>query len=239
MDVSEIFCSIQGEGRYAGTPAYFVRLQGCPIHCFFCDTKDTWFTDRADAPPFLRLSPREILNSIIDMTGGATTIPLVVITGGEPFYGQNGEELADLVDTIAELKFRVSIETSGIYFPDSGFNPATPVHITISPKYRAGAEKFLPIRQELFNVPDMVDIKLLMDGQPISDTRITNFLQEHAPLGRRLPPGGKIFLQPIDFGSETEFGRHQSCSAKEQVVEKAKSTGWNVSCQMHKALGIR
>lgn len=37
-----IFETIQGEGLHAGTPSFFVRLQGCSVHCFFCDEKDTW-----------------------------------------------------------------------------------------------------------------------------------------------------------------------------------------------------
>jgi 7-carboxy-7-deazaguanine synthase len=39
MKVHEIFESIQGEGRYAGYPAIFVRLSGCTRDCSFCDTK--------------------------------------------------------------------------------------------------------------------------------------------------------------------------------------------------------
>jgi putative chitinase len=39
MRVNEIFCSIQGEGKYAGCPAIFIRLSGCTRKCSFCDTK--------------------------------------------------------------------------------------------------------------------------------------------------------------------------------------------------------
>ena len=31
MRVNEIFYSIQGEGRYTGTPAIFIRLAGCNL----------------------------------------------------------------------------------------------------------------------------------------------------------------------------------------------------------------
>jgi len=40
--INEMFQTIQGEGYYTGTPAIFVRLQGCPVHCQWCDTKYTW-----------------------------------------------------------------------------------------------------------------------------------------------------------------------------------------------------
>ena len=40
--ISELFHSIQGEGPSAGTPAHFLRLQGCDVGCTWCDSKYTW-----------------------------------------------------------------------------------------------------------------------------------------------------------------------------------------------------
>ena len=39
MKICEIFSTIQGEGRFAGTPTLFIRLSGCSRACGFCDTK--------------------------------------------------------------------------------------------------------------------------------------------------------------------------------------------------------
>lgn len=39
MIINEIFYSLQGEGRWAGTPCVFVRFAGCNLKCPFCDTK--------------------------------------------------------------------------------------------------------------------------------------------------------------------------------------------------------
>lgn len=36
--INEIFQTIQGEGVFTGLPAIFVRLQGCPVGCPWCDT---------------------------------------------------------------------------------------------------------------------------------------------------------------------------------------------------------
>ncbi|WP_367682381.1 hypothetical protein [Buchnera aphidicola] len=40
--INEIFETIQGEGYYIGTPSIFIRFQGCPVGCIWCDTKYTW-----------------------------------------------------------------------------------------------------------------------------------------------------------------------------------------------------
>src|SRR5262245_42764119 len=42
LQVSELFLSLQGEGPSAGTPAHFLRLQGCDVGCTWCDSKYTW-----------------------------------------------------------------------------------------------------------------------------------------------------------------------------------------------------
>lgn len=40
--INEMFQTLQGEGVYTGVPAIFIRLQGCPVGCSWCDTKHTW-----------------------------------------------------------------------------------------------------------------------------------------------------------------------------------------------------
>ncbi len=40
--INEMFQTLQGEGCFTGVPAIFIRLQGCPVGCAWCDTKHTW-----------------------------------------------------------------------------------------------------------------------------------------------------------------------------------------------------
>ena len=46
MRISEIFYSIQGEGRLSGVPSVFIRTSGCNLRCVWCDTPYTsWNPD--------------------------------------------------------------------------------------------------------------------------------------------------------------------------------------------------
>jgi organic radical activating enzyme len=103
--LSEIFLSIQGEGPSAGTPAHFVRLQGCSVGCRWCDTKYSW--DAAAG----REIPAGRIWSEARALGEA---PLLVVTGGEPLEHAG---LARLLEQGLELWPRVEVETSGITPP--------------------------------------------------------------------------------------------------------------------------
>lgn len=94
--VNEIFTSIQGEGILAGSPATFIRLQGCTVGCPWCDTKYTWKRGGR------RMQVDEILAQV------DPKVAIVVITGGEPTL----YNLDDLLDALRG-KYYVQLETSG------------------------------------------------------------------------------------------------------------------------------
>ena len=48
--IMEVFPTLQGEGKFTGHPAYFIRLAGCDVGCD--DVKESW---PADEYPLLRL----------------------------------------------------------------------------------------------------------------------------------------------------------------------------------------
>jgi 7-carboxy-7-deazaguanine synthase len=41
LKISELFYSIQGEGKLMGMPSVFVRVSGCNLRCTWCDTPYT------------------------------------------------------------------------------------------------------------------------------------------------------------------------------------------------------
>ena len=105
LRVSEVFRSLQGEGPSAGTPAHFLRLQGCDVGCHWCDTKYTW-----DAAGGHESSLADAFASLRAL-GEA---PLLVITGGEPLTHPGIERV--LAAAVGQWP-RVEVETSGVAAP--------------------------------------------------------------------------------------------------------------------------
>lgn len=103
--VMEHFYTLQGEGNYAGSAAYFIRLSGCDVGCSWCDVKESWDVEEEQYLD-IDILVREVKSS------GAQ---IVVLTGGEPAM----YNLGPITDALSELDIRIHIETSGSY-PLSG-----------------------------------------------------------------------------------------------------------------------
>ncbi|MCS7081385.1 MAG: 7-carboxy-7-deazaguanine synthase QueE [Bacteroidetes bacterium] len=115
--VVEHFYSLQGEGAWTGHAAYFIRLAGCDVGCWWCDTKASW---DASAHPTASVS------ELVEAAQRAPT-PIVVLTGGEPLM----HDLGPLTRALRASGKRVHLETSGAY-PLSGHVD----WLTLSPKKR-------------------------------------------------------------------------------------------------------
>lgn len=104
IPISEIFRSIQGEGKWSGVPATFIRVQGCEYSCRWCDT-----TYARTVTPEMRLGLDEILDQIRLLGRGSS---LVVLTGGNPAL----YNLKDLVDELHRGGRDIQVETQGATF---------------------------------------------------------------------------------------------------------------------------
>ena len=105
LPLMEGFYTIQGEGYYSGTAAYFLRIGGCDVGCHWCDVKESW--DAEIHPPVL---VSDILEDIKKYP-----VHTVVITGGEPLMW----DLKKLTSILKKQGYRIHLETSGAY-PYSG-----------------------------------------------------------------------------------------------------------------------
>lgn len=127
----EDFYTIQGEGVHTGKAAYFIRLAGCDVQCWWCDVKDSW-----DAEKHPLVTVKDMLAKVI--ASGAET---VVITGGEPLL----HNLQPLTEALHRLGVQIHIETSGSS-PVSGSLD----WITLSPKrFKEPLDEIYPYVDEL------------------------------------------------------------------------------------------
>lgn len=131
LPVMEHFYTMQGEGHYAGCAAYFIRLGGCDVGCFWCDVKESW---PIDAHP--HHSIEEIVGWVKDAEAN-----LVVITGGEPAM----HKLEELTAALQRLNIRTHIETSGTHKLSGSWD-----WVTFSPKkFKKPIDEFYQEAHEL------------------------------------------------------------------------------------------
>ncbi|MBD1845527.1 7-carboxy-7-deazaguanine synthase QueE [Cyanobacteria bacterium FACHB-63] len=115
LPIVETFHSVQGEGAWTGTSAFFIRLALCDVGCWFCDTKESWSAKR---------HPQQSIDQLAQSAIAANPA-IVVITGGEPLM----HDLTQLTKTLHQTGLRLHLETSGAH-PFSGeFD-----WVTLSPK---------------------------------------------------------------------------------------------------------
>ena len=116
MRISEIFYSVQGEGRLLGVPSVFVRTSGCNLRCRWCDTPYTSW--QAEGQPW------SVKNIVAEVLKYPTRY--VVITGGEPLLAP---DVVALTDQLKEHGSHITIETAATIF-----KPLTADLISLSPK---------------------------------------------------------------------------------------------------------
>jgi len=126
LPLMESFYTLQGEGYHTGTAAFFVRIGGCDVGCWWCDTRESWNPDLHPATPI-----EDILSLASEHKARA-----IVITGGEPL----NYNMAPLTKLLRDRGFMTFLETSGSE-PLSGDWD----WICLSPKVKA------PPREELFS----------------------------------------------------------------------------------------
>jgi len=98
VKVNEIFHSIQGETTYAGMVCTFIRLTGCNLRCYYCDTTYAYYDGE-------EMTPVEVLRRVEDF--GTSR---VMITGGEPLLSP---ELNQLVHSLSSHNYQTLVETNG------------------------------------------------------------------------------------------------------------------------------
>ena len=142
--IVETFRSIQGEGRYAGVPMFFVRFSGCSRDCNFCDSE------------FHKEGKLVLVDKLIDSIGHYRFRGDVCLTGGEPLLQR--QEMNQIINHfVNEMYFH--LETNGDFLQEE--DRCQFRYIAISPKDVVTAQMVRKLTR-LWHV-DKYDIKVVTD----------------------------------------------------------------------------
>ncbi len=152
--ITKTWETLQGEGIYAGYPAFFIRTSGCDKghkveSCPWCDTD-------------FRLSEGKIytIDQLVFQANAAHS-HLVVLTGGEPALQPN---LSALIAALNKIHKKVQIESNGDRLAD-GYAKGIAT-LVVSPKIVPSTQTYKPLREDVSNALDY--LKFVVDARPES-----------------------------------------------------------------------
>ena len=222
LPLSELFHSLQGEGRWCGTPAVFIRLLYCNMGCCWCDTAYAWDRELIDTAEFLTSGDIAELayRSVSGMTDNRE-LPHIVITGGEPMLHQH--KIPELIDNLKSKGFSFfEIETNGTIVP-SGEMLEVISWWNCSPKL---SNNLLP-EESRINMTAIesiagtgrADFKFVVHGSEDADEIESTF-------GKIISPE-KIWLMPEDHDAEGQLERMRV------IAELCIQRGYRFSPRLH------
>jgi 7-carboxy-7-deazaguanine synthase len=133
LPLMEDFYTLQGEGSHTGKAAYFLRVGGCDVGCYWCDVKESW------NPKLHPLTPvEEIINRTLDHPAKT-----VVLTGGEPLM----YNLGPLCSGLRKMGISIHLETSGSHPFSGSFD-----WICLSPKKKS------PPKENIFRLANELKV---------------------------------------------------------------------------------
>ena len=153
MNVSELFYSIQGEGKLVGVPSVFIRLSGCNLRCTWCDT------------PYASWEPQGTemsIDAIVEQSRAFNSCH-AVLTGGEPLIFP---EIVKLSDSLRNAGHHITVETAATVYQPIQVDLASisPKLSNSTPFEREGGRFAINHERQRLNIPV---IQKLMDEAPV------------------------------------------------------------------------
>lgn len=225
--VNETFRTFQGEGPSTGRPAHFIRLNGCNLHCRWCDTPFTWKAGVKEKGRWL--TPDDIFQpepgdwDTARGTGTRQKRPgIVVITGGEPML------YADTLAFEALVRMGISLYEGGVEIETNGTRPAPHipgVRYNVSPKLsgaHAGKSKLSAEQYEHWLYHKAIFKFVVSDDDEMAE--VDGIVRQH-----RVPPE-RVWIMPegSSRGEALTFFEE-----KQHVIEWVLARGYNLSVRVH------
>ncbi len=220
LPVNEYFASLQGEGRWLGHPAIFIRFAYCNLGCAWCDTKFTWEPSSFETEQwqsFDRIA--RFASDIIDQDHRSRTH--VVLTGGEPMLHR--KQLPELIHQLRGSEFTFfEIETNGLFGPSDELRELVSWW-NCSPKLsNNGMSMTTNLNRDAIAAlvaTDRADFKFVVQNEQDID----EIERWYVPL----LPADRIWLMPEGTT------RNRQMQRLPWVTEIARKRGWNVSPRLH------
>lgn len=210
--VQEVFYTLQGEGPFAGHPSVFVRLAGCNLRCYWCDTE----FESSDWRPSL-----DQLFDEIDRLRPANC-DLIVLTGGEPLR----QNIVPFIKRCLGRDWRVQIESNGTLWLDLPKDER--LSIVCSPKTPKLHPKLAPRIQYLKYVIKAGE-QDPEDGLPLASTQVEG---KTTRIARPLPHQ-TVYLMPLD-----EHDQEKNRANLNACVNTCLQHGYRLTVQGHKTWGV-
>jgi 7-carboxy-7-deazaguanine synthase len=218
--INEIFETLQGEGTFTGVPSIFIRLQGCPVGCPWCDTQHTWETRAEDEVSVATMMAKTDATSqwaamsasdiVAEISKQGYQAKHVVITGGEPAMF----DLLALANALEAQGLQLQIETSGTF----ELKVTEGTWVTVSPKLDMPGGYL--VRADAMARANEIKHPIAMQKH----IDALDALLAHNPVRDDV----QICLQPIS----------QRPRATELAMQTCIARNWRLSVQLHKYLNI-
>jgi len=237
----EHFYSIQGEGKYVGTPSLFFRFGGCNMKCegFGCKENATDGTEVIGCDTVYAVNKEHFLHNWIPVKKVEELLSVlslyelpeavdIVLTGGEPLIYANDALFVEFLEALVERGHQITFETNGSLAVDFERYPVYKECVfALSIKLSNSGE---PINKRLrgdviYNIASNAKdafFKFSIDKESINIA-----LEEEIASITLHSPKTKVYCMPV-AGSKKELEENT-----EPLIEFCKAKGYNFSDRLH------